>query len=129
MSKDETPPHVVAMFDQQEKAQQEEDRLPDGVVAQVRVRKADMGEDYDAMAASFVVDLKGLREAASLLITLEEVAKHFAVDLSKKLALRAMESPEGALEALEVATAIAAARSTDASKVVQRVEEVWTDDK
>ena len=128
MSKDETPPHVIAIFDQQEKAQQEEDRLPDGVVAQVRVRRADMGEGYDAMAASFVINLKGLHEAASLLITLEEVAKHFAADLAKKLAFRSMESPAGALEAFEILQTIAAARSTDTTQV-KRVEEVWTDDK
>lgn len=117
MSNDETPPHVTALFDQQRAAQTAEDKLPEGVVAQVRIRKADMGSDYEAMAASFVVDIRSLREAAALLVTLEEVVATFGADLSRKLSKLAMTGPAGMVEMMEIVQMVMEARNTKSTEV------------
>lgn len=117
---DSAPPQIQEIFAQQEEKVKKEDRLPDGVLAQVRIRRADVGEDFEATAASFVLDVQGLHDDAAILITLEEVAKQFGNDLSRKLQVRSMEGPEGALEALEIVQTIVHARNTTTTEV-QRV--------
>lgn len=121
---DSAPPQQIQeLFTQQEETAQKEDRLPNGVMAQVRIRRADAGEGFEATAASFTLDVHGLHDAVAILITLEEVAKQFGDDLSRKLAKRSMEGPEGALEALELVQTIIHARHTKTTEVQKAEEE------
>lgn len=114
----DTPPHITAMFDQHQAIQDDQDRLPDGVIAQVRIRRADVGDHHHALAASFTLD--GVRddwEAAALLLTLEGVAAEFGRDLIRNLAQLMASSPAGFVEGLQITQLISEGRASDAAHV------------
>lgn len=117
MARDATPPHITALFDQQQATQHEQDQLPDGVVAQIRVRQVNISEDTTGLAASFQVSLEDNWQAASLLLTLEGVTTEFAGDVAKSMAQLMTEGPEGFVEAMTILRVIQEGRQAKPSRV------------
>ena len=117
MARDATPPHITALFDQQQATQHEQDQLPDGVVAQIRVREVNISDQTGGLAATFMVNLEDHWQAASLLLTLEGVAAEFAGDVARSMAQLMTEGPEGFVEALTILKVIQDGRKATPSRV------------
>ena len=117
MARDATPPHITALFDQQAATQHEQDQLPDGVVAQIRVRRVNISDESTGLAASFNVNLEDHWQAAHLLLTLEGVAAEFASDVARSMAQLMTEGPEGFVEALAVLKVIQDGRQATPARV------------
>ena len=112
----DTPPHITALFDQQQATQHEVDQLPDGVVAQVRIRRVDLAEGH-ALAASFTTNIEDSWVAAAVLLTLEGVATEFGNDVARGLRALAGDGFEGLVEAAQIMQLIVEGRKAPAGRV------------
>ena len=117
MASNGTPPHITALFDQQQATQHEHDQLPDGVICQIRVRPVDVGDDTTGLAATFMLDLADTWQAAALLLTLEGAVQEFASDVTHNLAQLMREGPDGFLDALAILRLIQDGRQARPSRV------------
>ena len=119
MGSDDTPPHITALFDQQQAMQTEHDTgLPDDVVAQVRVRRVDLADGH-ALAASFTLNIPDGDPwvAGAVLLTLEGVATEFGNDVARNLAALAADGISGLIEAGRILEMIVEGRKTPAGRV------------
>lgn len=101
MARDATPPHITALFDQQAATQHEHDQLPDGVIAQVRLRWVDTGPDA-GMAASVTLNVDDTRMAAAVMLAMEGVTDELRSDVAHGLADLMTQGPDGVIEALRI---------------------------
>lgn len=123
MGSNDTPPYLTALFDQQEATQNDQDQLPDGVVAQVRIRR--LGEGHDGLAASFTMAIPDGDPwlAAAVLLTLEGVAREFGEDVARGLSQLAGEGIGGLIEAGRILEMVIDGRKTLAGRVKRAADD------